>query len=93
MTLDGRGKIDQVRLTLTGAVPSRASEAEQQMHGELPLDALFNAAAQSAAKDLEQDSDIHASAEYRRSACAAMAARALAQAAQRAAALAQESHR
>jgi CO/xanthine dehydrogenase FAD-binding subunit len=93
MTLDGRGHIDQVRLTLSGAVPSRAGEAEQQMRGELPLDALFNTAAQSAAKDLEQDSDIHASAEYRRSACAAMAARALAQAAQRAAALAQEPHR
>jgi CO/xanthine dehydrogenase FAD-binding subunit len=33
---------------------------------------------------LEQDSDIHASAEYRRSVCAVLARRALTQAAQRA---------
>jgi aerobic carbon-monoxide dehydrogenase medium subunit len=93
ITLDGRGKIDQVHLTLTGAIPICASEVEKQMRGELPSDALFTAAAQHATKDLEQDSDIHASAEYRRSTCAAMAARALAQAAQRAAELAKESRR
>jgi CO/xanthine dehydrogenase FAD-binding subunit len=53
--------------------------------GQRPTDALFLDAAQRATEDLEQDSDIHASAEYRRDACAALARRALTRAASRAA--------
>lgn len=87
VTLNHRGAIEQAKLTLTGTTPVVASTAEQAMRGQAPSAALFQAAAALATKDLEQDSDIHASAEYRREACAVMAQRALAQAARRAAEL------
>lgn len=88
VTLDNRGAIDQAKLTLTGTVPVAASVAAQKMRGLAPSTALFQEAAALATKDLEQDADIHASAAYRREACAVMAQRALAKAAQRAAELA-----
>lgn len=84
MNLDGSGRIADARLTLTGATPIRAEQAEAALLGEKPGEALFRDAAQHATQNVEQDSDIHASADYRRSAGAAMARRALAQAAQRA---------
>jgi CO/xanthine dehydrogenase FAD-binding subunit len=87
VSLDSNGNIAHARLTLTGATPIRAVEAEQALLGEQPTDALFKNAAERATKNLEQDSDIHASAEYRRCACQALARRALAQAAERAAEL------
>jgi CO/xanthine dehydrogenase FAD-binding subunit len=48
----------------------------------LGLMAQFGDQARRGTEYLEQDSDIHASAEYRRAACAALARRALMQAAQ-----------
>ena len=81
VALDANGNIAHARLTLTGTTPIRAAEAEQSMLGEKPSEALFRNAAERATENLEQDSDIHASAEYRRSACHALALRALAQAA------------
>jgi CO/xanthine dehydrogenase FAD-binding subunit len=84
IAMDAKGNIDHARLTLTGVTPVRACEAEDLLHGQKPSAALLGAAAQRATHNLEQDSDIHASAEYRRSACAALARRALTQAAQRA---------
>ena len=83
--LDSKGDIDHARLTLTGATPMRAREAEEWLLGQKPSETLFREAARRAADDLEQDSDIHASAEYRRDACTALARRALTQAASRAA--------
>lgn len=91
VTLDAPGAIAQARLTFTGTTPIAASEAEQKMRGQALSEALFKEAAHIATRDIEQDSDIHASAEYRREACAVMAQRALSQAAQRAAALMKES--
>jgi aerobic carbon-monoxide dehydrogenase medium subunit len=82
LALDVRGAIQYARLTFTGATPIRARQAEQSLVGETPSEALFSEVAQGATENLEQDSDIHASAEYRRAACAALARRALAQAAQ-----------
>ena len=84
VALDANGAIQHARLTLTGVTPIRAQQAEEFLLGERPSDALFRDAAQRATKDLEQDSDIHASAEYRRDACAVLARRALTRAAQRA---------
>lgn len=84
VALDDDGNISYARLTLTGTTPIRAAAAEQSLLGEKPTDALFKNAAKRATENLEQDSDIHASAEYRRSACQALAYRALAQAAERA---------
>jgi len=85
IALDTNGKITHGRLTLTGTTPIRARSVEEALLGEKPSEALFQAAAQRASEMFEQDSDIHASAEYRRSACAALARRALAQASQRSA--------
>ena len=89
VALDGNGNIAHARLTLTGTTPIRAAEAEHLLLGEKPSELLFKNAAKRATENLEQDSDIHASAEYRRSACRALARRALAQAAERAAGLIQ----
>ena len=85
VSLDPSGAIQYARLTLTGATPIRAHEAEEFLLGERPSETLFRDAAQRAAENLEQDSDIHASAEYRRAACAVLARRAFMQAAARAA--------
>jgi carbon-monoxide dehydrogenase medium subunit len=85
ITLDAGGNIQHGRLTLTGTTPIRASQAEAFILGQKPSATLFKEAARRATEGLEQDSDIHASAEYRRSACAALARRALVQAAQRSA--------
>jgi len=93
VALDGNGNIAHARLTLTGTTPIRAAEAEQSLLGEKPTEALFKNAAVHATENLEQDSDIHAGAEYRRSACQALARRALSQAADRAAELAKGSVR
>jgi carbon-monoxide dehydrogenase medium subunit len=82
--VDTTGNIQHARLTLTGATPIRAREAEDALLGQKPSERLFHDAARRAAENLEQDSDIHASAEYRRDACAALARRALTQAATRA---------
>jgi CO/xanthine dehydrogenase FAD-binding subunit len=84
MNLDGSGRIAHARLTLTGATPIRAEQAEAALLGEKPAEALFRNAGERATRDLDQDSDIHASADYRRSACAVLARRALSEAAQRA---------
>lgn len=85
LALDGHGVISHARLTLTGVTPIRSRETEEFLLGKKPSEAVFREAAQHATKNLEQDSDIHASAEYRREACAVLAKRALMQAAQRAA--------
>jgi len=84
IAVDARGTIERARLTLTGTTPIRAEEAEQSLVGQQPREELFLNATQLATKDLEQESDIHATADYRRSVCAVLAQRALAQAAQRA---------
>lgn len=93
VALDSNGNINHARLTLTGTTPIRAEQAERSLLGEKPSEALFKDAARRATENLEQDSDIHASAEYRRAACAALARRALAQAAERAAELAKGTSR
>src|ERR1044071_9132802 len=85
LALDRGGAISHVRLTLTGVTPIRSREAEEFLLGKKPSEVVFRDAAQRATEHLEQDSDIQASAEYRREACAVLARRALTQAAQRAA--------
>ena len=89
IALDAKGEIHCAGLTLTGATPLRARRVEEFLMGEKPSAALFNDAARRATENIEQDSDIHASAEYRRSACEALAHRALVRAAERAAESAQ----
>ena len=84
IALDAHAAIQHARLTLTGATPMRSHQAEVFLLGERPSDVLFRDAARRATGDLEQDSDIHATAEYRREACGVLARRALTRATQRA---------
>lgn len=85
VAVDANGAIQHARLTLTGATPIRAHIAEEFLLGERPAEAAFRNAAERATENLEQDSDIHASAGYRRELCAVLARRALIRAAQRSA--------
>ena len=84
LTLGGNGTIDRARLIFCGATPHRASKVEQQLAGQRPESVLFRDAAQRAAAELEPDSDIHASAEYRKEVAKVLARRVLEQAAARA---------
>ena len=83
--LDPNGNIDHARLTVTGVTPIQVKRAEEIVTGQKPSEALFRDAVRKAMEGLEQDSDIHASAEYRRSACEALGERTLREAAERAA--------
>ena len=85
VTLDGDGAVKAARLTLTGPAPIRARAAETAVLGEKPSEALFREAARHAVAGVEQDSDMHATAEYRLRACEVLARRTLAEAADRAA--------
>ena len=84
LTLRGDGTIERARLVFCGATPHHASKVEQQFMGQRPESALFREAANLAAADLETDSDIHASAEYRKEVAKVLARRVLEQAAARA---------
>jgi CO/xanthine dehydrogenase FAD-binding subunit len=86
LTLRADGTIERARLVFCGAIPQRASKVEQQLVGERAESALFRDAANLAAIDLEPDSDIHASAEYRKQVAKVLARRVLEQAADRASA-------
>ena len=76
------GRIRDVGLALAGVggTPIRAREAEDLLRGEQPGEELFAAAARAAAAAASPSSDIHGTAEYRRSLVATLTARALQQA-------------
>lgn len=66
--LDEAGTIAEARLALmgVGGTPFRAEQAEAVLQGERPSAALFAEAAETVSQEVDPDSDIHASAEYRR---------------------------
>ena len=76
--------MDHVRLTATGATPHRMMKIEETLLGQKPSEGIIHDAVRAVMEGLEQDSDIHASAEYRRSVCEAMGERTLLEAAKRA---------
>jgi carbon-monoxide dehydrogenase medium subunit len=84
LTLRADGTIERARLVFCGATPQRALKIEQQLAGERAESARFRDAANLAATDLQPDSDIHASAEYRKQVAKVLARRVLEQAAVRA---------
>jgi carbon-monoxide dehydrogenase medium subunit len=67
-----------------GVVPVRAHRAEETLAGGPADEASIAAAARAAAAELEPAGDLHASAEFRRSAAEVLMARALREATQRA---------
>ncbi|MFN0072124.1 MAG: FAD binding domain-containing protein [Chloroflexota bacterium] len=79
------GKISNARIALFGVNPTpvRATEAEALLAGQDPSEALFREAGERAARDLDPDGDIHASAEYRKEVAAVVVRRALVSAAER----------
>ncbi len=80
LTLDPSKKVCQgARIVLTGVggAPVRRQQAEQMLAGQEPSDARFDLAGLAAAEGLDPDSDIHASAQYRKSVAAVVVQRAL----------------
>ena len=84
VTLDGNGVISRARLAFTGPTPTRAEKAEELLLGHKAEAELFRQVSRQAIGGMDQDSDIHASADYRRHACEVLARRALEEAATRA---------
>lgn len=68
LTLDDQNKISQVRLALGGveAVPLLVDDANQIMIGEQLSKSLLNKVADIVATSVDPESDLHASADYRR---------------------------
>jgi len=84
LTLDTNGVINRARLVFTSSTPHLSRIAEGELVGEKPNENLFRQVASSAAAELETQSDIHATAEYRKHVAAVLARRVLEQAAARA---------
>jgi CO/xanthine dehydrogenase FAD-binding subunit len=84
---DEAGHCNDARLAFTGigAVPVLVTDQKNRMRGELVTTEATNAFAREAAAGLKPDSDLHASAEYRRELAGVLAERALTLAAARAA--------
>jgi aerobic carbon-monoxide dehydrogenase medium subunit len=68
VTLDGAGRMSDIRLALAGAAPTpiRARRAEAALRGETRTDSVFPAAADAAAIEADPLSDLMGSADYRR---------------------------
>ena len=82
---DGR-HVASARLAFTGVAgtPLRTQAAEQALVGEIATPALFARAGELAQEASEPDSDLHASADYRRHLVGVLTRRALARAHERA---------
>jgi aerobic carbon-monoxide dehydrogenase medium subunit len=79
VALDEDGVCSDARIALfgVGSSPYRAREAEDLLKGQRPDEKLLRQVGLKAAEDLEPDSDIHASAEYRKEVGGVMVRRAL----------------
>lgn len=84
--LDEAGKVAAARIALSGVggAPVRAGAAEAALAGQVAGDATIAAAADLARRDLDCDSDIHASAAFRTHLAGVLTERALRQALARA---------
>lgn len=86
VTLDAADRCERASLVFTGVgpVPAVAAGAARVLIGEPLSDRLLDAAADAVERELHPDSDLHASATYRRQVGAVLARRALASARERA---------
>jgi len=86
VTLDVSGRCTRAAVTLTGVggVPFKVNEATSVLVGEVVTTDTTRQVAQAAASTVEPESDIHASAEYRRHLSAVLTQRALTVAVERA---------
>jgi CO/xanthine dehydrogenase FAD-binding subunit len=76
-TDDGRITRARVAFTGVGAVPVRIEELEQAVAGKPATDEVLSEAARIASARLDPETDIHASAEYRREVAGVLTERAL----------------
>lgn len=85
LTLDEQARISRARIAFTGAgpVPQRGLKGEELLVGKEPSEQIFREAGEAASEELDPDSDIHASAIYRKEVGAVMVRRALVDAAAR----------
>jgi CO/xanthine dehydrogenase FAD-binding subunit len=79
ISLHENGRISAAHLALMGVAetPLRMREVETLLLDQQPDEELFNTAAQSASADLDPVTDLHASAEYRRSVAGVLVSRTL----------------
>lgn len=79
LTLGQNGAIASARLCYAGAGerPLRAAKAEAALAGQKPSSETFDAAARAAADELDPPSDMHGTADYRRTVAIALTRRAL----------------
>ncbi|MDH3600508.1 MAG: xanthine dehydrogenase family protein subunit M [Candidatus Tectomicrobia bacterium] len=86
LTLDANGLCSRVAVTLfgVGGVPTRIESASSLLVGHVPDDDRIAAVAQTMPGQVEPESDIHASADFRRHLNEVLTRRALQQAAERA---------
>lgn len=86
LDLDESGKITFARLAIGGAssVPLVMEDVETLLVGHSPDEELFRRAGEKVTELIEPDSDLHASAEYRRKVSSVLTIRALKMAAERA---------
>ncbi len=77
LSLDKGGSIEEARLGFTGAKPHRSTNAEKLLKGGRPQESLFREVAAQAVQELDPDSDIHASGDYRRQVAEVLARRVL----------------
>lgn len=85
------GRIEWARLSFTGAGerPMRALRTEIALRGQLPSEDVVRAAAEQSDADLVPESDLHASADYRRDVAKVIARRTLLKAIERSRTLSQ----
>jgi carbon-monoxide dehydrogenase medium subunit len=86
LTTKPDGTVERARLSYAGAAdrPLRARRAEAALLAQRPSAATFEEAARLAASELDPPSDMHATADYRRTVAVALTKRALAAAQRRA---------
>jgi CO/xanthine dehydrogenase FAD-binding subunit len=79
ITTDGAGVCTRARIVLFGAAPTaiRAKNAEDMLIGQRYSESLVDEAAKTAKEVADPESDVHASADYRRTVVEVMAARAI----------------
>jgi aerobic carbon-monoxide dehydrogenase medium subunit len=89
--LDARGRVAELRTCLTGVSPAprRATEAESMLTGRALSPEAVEAAAAATREALSPNSDLHATAEYRRDVAGTLLARVVRSAEQRARAAAE----
>lgn len=77
--LDEAGRVSEARIVLTGVggTPWRSSEIEASLIGHAPEARLYEKTGASIAADIEPESDVHASADYRRDLAATLVERVL----------------